>query len=182
MHIEILTEDSSSQRLLEHLLPKLIGPLGDPHTWRLHPYRGMGRIPAGLSATSDPSKRILLTELPRLLRGNVNTPRVDAVVVVLDTDRRDCVAFLAELKALAASCNASHLVMFRLAIEEIEAWYFGDRAALQQAYPKARMRGSGRLCAGLRVRHLGNHGRSHTRWRRTRRQASRMAPAGPAQA
>ncbi len=140
MHIEILTEDSSGQRLLEHLLPKVIGPHGQPHTWRLHAYRGIGRIPAGLSATSDPSKRILLTELPRLLRGYMNTPWVDAVVVVLDADHRDCVAFLAELTALAASCDASRLVMFRLAIEEIEAWYLGDRAALQHAYPKARMR------------------------------------------
>ena len=29
-------------------------------------------------------------------------------------------------------------VAFRLAIEEIEAWYFGDRSALLSAYPKAR--------------------------------------------
>jgi len=28
--------------------------------------------------------------------------------------------------------------MFRLAIEEMEAWYFGDREALLQAYPRAR--------------------------------------------
>ncbi len=140
MHIEILTEDSSGQRLLEYLLPKLIGPHGDPHTWRLHTYRGIGRIPTGLSAASDPSKRILLTELPRLLRGYVNTPWVDAVVVVLDTDHRDCATFLAELKTLAMSCGASHLVLFRLAIEEIEAWYLGDRSALLRAYPKARTR------------------------------------------
>ena len=29
-------------------------------------------------------------------------------------------------------------VVFRLAIEEIEAWYLGDRAALLGAYPKAK--------------------------------------------
>ena len=29
-------------------------------------------------------------------------------------------------------------IMFRLAIEEIEAWYFGDRGALLAAYPKAK--------------------------------------------
>jgi hypothetical protein len=140
MHIEILTEDSSSQRLLEHLLPKVIGPHGQPHVWRFHSYRGIGRIPSGMSATSDPSKRILLTELPRLLKGYVKSAGYDAVVVVMDADNRDCVAFLAELKALAASCGASHMVLFRLAIEEIEAWYLGDRVALQHAYPNARMR------------------------------------------
>lgn len=140
MHIEILTEDSSSQRLLEHLLPKMIGSLGDPHTWRLHPYRGIGRIPGGMSAASDPSKRILLTELPRLLRGYAKTPGIDAVVILLDTDKRDCSAFLAELQSLASSCDAAHLVMFRLAIEEVEAWYLGDRPALQRAYPRVRSR------------------------------------------
>jgi hypothetical protein len=140
MHIEILTEDSSGQCLLEHLIPKLIGPLGEPHSWRFHAYRGVGRIPKGLLASADPSKRILLDQLPRLLRGYVNTHGIDAVVVVLDTDARDCVAFLTELRSIAASCGASDIVLFRLAIEEIEAWYLGDRAALQRAYPKARMR------------------------------------------
>lgn len=140
MHIEILTEDSSSQRLLEHLMPKLIGPYGAPHSWRVHPYRGIGRIPTGLSATSDPSKRILLDQLPRVLRGYTATPGYDAVVVLLDADGRGCATFLTELRSLAASCGASHLVLFRLAIEETEAWYLGDRSALQRAYPKARMR------------------------------------------
>ena len=140
MHIEILTEDSSGRRLLEHLLPKLIGQQGEQHTWRLHAYRGVGRIPAKLSPASDPAKRILLDQLPRLLRGYVRTPGVDAVVVVLDADNRDCAAFLSELKTLAASCGASHLTLFRLAIEEVEAWYLGDRSVLVRAYPATKLR------------------------------------------
>lgn len=140
MHIEILTEDSSGQRLLEHLVPKLIGPLGEPHTWRFHAYRGIGRVPARLAAASDPSKRILLDRLPRLLRGYVKTPGIDAVVVVVDADDRDCAGFLSELQSVAVSCGAAHLTLFRLAIEEVEAWYLGDRSALYRAYPSARMR------------------------------------------
>lgn len=140
MHIEILTEDSSGQRLLEHLMPKLIGPNGESHSWRSHAYRGIGRIPAGLTGSSDPSKRILMDRLPRILSGYVKTPGIDAVVVILDTDDRDCKAFLAELRALAMSCGSSRLALFRLAIEEIEAWYLGDRAAMLRAYPKARTR------------------------------------------
>jgi hypothetical protein len=138
MHIEILTEDRSGQRLLEHLMPSLLGPPGEPHTWRLHAYRGIGRIPSRLSPASDPSHRVLLDQLPRLLRGYVRTPGIDAVVVVLDADDRDCAGFLAELRSLAASCGASDLTLFRLAIEEVEAWYLGDRAALLRAYPTAR--------------------------------------------
>lgn len=138
MHIEILVEDSSGEKLLKVLLPQLLGPQGDPHTWRLHAYKGIGRIPHGLVTKADPAKRILLDQLPKLLRGYGKTPGIDAVVVVLDTDKRDCTEFLIELKAAADSCNPAPNTMFRLAIEEIEAWYLGDQEALLAAYPRAK--------------------------------------------
>ncbi len=136
MHIEILVEDSSGERLLDALLPKLLGELNNPHSWRVHAYKGIGRIPKHLNAGADPTKRILLDQLPRLLRGYGKTPGVDAVVVVLDTDKRNCIEFLSELKAVAAECDPAPRTMFRLAIEEVEAWYLGDREALTEAYPK----------------------------------------------
>lgn len=138
MHIEILVEDSSGAKLLEVLLPQLLGAQGEPHTWRLHAYKGIGRIPVGLTTKGDPAKRILLDTLPKALRGYSKTPGVDAVVVVLDTDRRDCKAFLKELKSVAKACDATSKTLFRLAIEEMEAWYLGDRDALLRAYPRAK--------------------------------------------
>lgn len=139
MHIEILVEDSSGEKLLQVLLPQLLGPQGEPHTWHLHAYKGTGQIPKDLVAKADPTKRILLDRLPRLLRGYGKTPGIDAVVVVLDTDKRDCAAFLAELKAVADGCSPAPKTLFRLAIEEIEAWYFGDQDALLKAYPRAKL-------------------------------------------
>lgn len=139
MHIEVLVEDSSGAKLLENLLPKIIGSQGVPHTWRIHPYKGIGRLPAGLTAKTDPSKRALLDQLPRLLAGYGKTPGIDAVAVVVDSDRRDCKSFLQELKGLLANCHPAPNTLFRLAIEEIEAWFFGDRQALQAAYPRARI-------------------------------------------
>lgn len=138
MHIEILVEDSSGEKLLNVLVPKIIGERGNPHTWRIHSYKGIGRIPKGLKVTADPVKRILLDQLPKLLAGYGRTPGVDAVVVVLDVDRRDCSKFLQELIAVAEACNPSPKTLFRLAIEEMEAWLLGDRAALQGAYPRAK--------------------------------------------
>ncbi len=138
MHIEILVEDSSGEKLLEAVLPKLLGEQGSPHSWRVHAYKGIGRIPKNLNAGADPTKRILLDRLPKLLRGYGKTPGIDAVVVALDTDKRNCVDFLAELKALAAGCNPAPNTLFRLAIEEVEAWYLGDRNALKSAYPRAK--------------------------------------------
>ncbi|CAN5664054.1 DUF4276 family protein [soil metagenome] len=138
MHIEVLVEDSSGEKLLGILLPQFLGAYAEPHTWRLRSYKGIGRIPPGLKTTADPAKRILLEQLPKLLRGYGKTPGIDAVAIVLDSDSRDCVTFLQELKALAESCDPRPHAMFRLAIEEMEAWYFGDRHALTTAYPRAR--------------------------------------------
>jgi len=138
MHVEILIEDSSGEQLLNCLLPRILGPLGGPHTWRLHSYKGIGRIPRDLKTTGDASKRILLDQVPKILRGYAKSPGIDAIVVVLDSDRKDCKAFLAELKALADDCDMSSKTLFRLAIEETEAWYLGDREALAKAYPRAK--------------------------------------------
>lgn len=138
MHIEILVEDSSGGTLLESLLPLFWGQHGEPHTWRMHFYKGIGRIPKGLVTTGDPAKRILLAQLPKVLRGYGKTPGIDAVVVVLDADRRDCSTFLKELKTVAEACRPRPNALFRLAIEEMEAWYLGDRSALLSAYPKAK--------------------------------------------
>ena len=105
MHIEVLVEDSSGEKLLQVLLPQLIGPQGNPHTWRLHAYKGIGRIPSGLVTKADPAKRILLDQLPKLMRGYGKTPGIDAVVIVLDADKRECSEFLSDLKTAAAACN-----------------------------------------------------------------------------
>ena len=127
MHIEILVEDASGKKLLSVLLPKLLGPSDTAHTWRIHAYKGVGHIPPNLKGKTDPNKRILLDNLPRLLQGYANTPGIDAVVVLVDTDDRNCAAFLAELNKLAAASAPTLTVLIRLAIEEIEAWYLGDK-------------------------------------------------------
>ena len=139
MHIEVLVEDSSGEKLLNFLLPKILGAQGSPHTWKLHSYRGIGRIPKNMKVNADPAKRILLDQLPRLLQGYGRTPGIDAVVVVLDSDRRKCAKFLGELRNVLQGCKpAPRRTLFRLAIEELEAWYLGDRAALLSAYPRAK--------------------------------------------
>lgn len=138
MHIEVLVEDSSGAKLVETLLPALIGRYGEPHTWRVHAYKGIGRLPPSLAAGGDPAKRALLNQLPRLLAGYGKTPGIDAVVVLVDSDERDCRVFLGELKELLAKCDPAPNTIFRLAIEEMEAWYLGDRQAILSAYPKAK--------------------------------------------
>ena len=60
MHFEILVEDQSGKRMLDILVPQIIG---DAHTFRVVDYRGIGRLPKGMTSSSEPRKRILLDQL-----------------------------------------------------------------------------------------------------------------------
>ena len=136
MHFEFLTEDQSSARSMEILIPKL---LGNGITFRIHPYKGIGRIPKGLSPKSDACKRILLDQLPKILSGYGKNPHCGIVVVVCDLDDKNKQAFLSELNDILDACKSKPETLFCLAIEEFEAWYLGDLNAVLKAYPKAKI-------------------------------------------
>ena len=140
MHFEFLVEDASGGILLESLVEKILGTNGANHTYRIHPYKGVGSIPKGMAGSIDVRKRILLDRLPALLRGyGKSFQHIDAaVVVVVDLDTRDCLAFKKELLGVLRACNPAPTTLFRIAIEEIEAWLLGDRNAILAAYPTAR--------------------------------------------
>lgn len=141
MHFEILVEDQSGKIVLDLLVPKLLK--GDEtHTFRVHPYKGIGRIPKGMKPGQDPKKRILLDQLPRLLRGyGAALQHMEAVViVVVDLDERNCMSFKQEILAIADRCKPRPRLLVRIAIEEMEAWLLGDRGAVLAAYPRATLR------------------------------------------
>jgi hypothetical protein len=123
--------------LLEIIVPKIIDA---EHTCKIIPYKGLGRIPGNLKTVQDPSKRILLEQLPRLLGGYGKTwcrLGYDAVmIVVVDCDNRNCKEFKKELFRVLESCYPKPKVFFRIAVEEMEAWLLGDREAVCQAYHK----------------------------------------------
>lgn len=137
MHIEVLVEDSSGAALMNHLMSKFLGDGAQAHTWRITPYKGIGQIPKKMTGQTDVAKKTLLDNLPRLLKGYARTPGYDAVLVVIDTDGRPVETFKNELSSLLSQCSGAPQTVFCLATEEVEAWYFGDRDALLQAYPRA---------------------------------------------
>jgi len=140
MHFEVLVEDQSGSIALDVVLEKILDENGANHSWRLHRYKEIGRIPKNLHAVADPRKRLLLNHLPRLLRGYGRSLQTgsDCVVVVLDLDNRNCVQFKQELLAVQNACNPRPRTLFRIAIEEFEAWLLGDRGAVKTAYPHAK--------------------------------------------
>ncbi|MGD9826126.1 hypothetical protein [Desulfobacter sp.] len=141
MHFEILVEDQSGKKALDILVPKIIG---DDHTFNVHPYKGIGRIPKNLGGKADVSKRILLDQLPKLLRGYGNTfakypagfPA--AVILVCDLDDKCLKAFRQELLDILNACDPKPETRFCICIEEGEAWFLGDIPAVRSAYPKAK--------------------------------------------
>ena len=90
------------------------------------------------------NKRILLDQLPRLLRGygrtfaNYPADYPAAVVLVCDLDDKCLKAFRQELFTILNDCNPPPETRFCIAIEEGEAWFLGDIPAVKSAYPKAK--------------------------------------------
>jgi hypothetical protein len=141
MHLEILVEDASGELLLGALLPKILGENGTSHTWRTHSYKGIGRIPKDLKGKTDPSKRILLDRLPKVLAGYGKSLQGSdsAVIVVVDLDDRECIGFKRELLQILMRCHPRPRAIFRFAIEEMEAWLLGDRKAVLKEFPRAKV-------------------------------------------
>lgn len=140
MHIEFLVEDQSGQKALEILVPQI---LPADVTVKFHAYKGVGGIPRDMKDAKDPAKRILLTNLPKLLKGYGKTfqgygPNYRAaVVLVCDLDDRNLDEFLAELNDVLQACDPKPNTRFCIAIEEGEAWFLGDLSAILRAYPRA---------------------------------------------
>ncbi|MPZ82238.1 MAG: DUF4276 family protein [Actinophytocola sp.] len=127
MNLEFLVEEPSTERALRLLLPKIIP--GVP--FEIRDFRGKGR---------------LLSQLPNRLLGYRSwiDSTSTCVVVVVDRDDDDCVELNARLRRIAEQAGMRTQpgpfgpvqVLIRIAIEELEAWFFGDVAAIQRAYPK----------------------------------------------
>ena len=139
MRFEVLVEDKSGSIAVRILLEKILGVNGAEHSWKVHPFKGIGRIPKDLHQEPDPANRLLLDNLPRLLRGyGKGLGDYAADIIVVDLDDRNCVDFKEDLLAVLEACDPSPTTLFRIAIEESEAWLLGDRDAVKAAYPNAR--------------------------------------------
>ena len=141
MHFEILVEDISGKTALEILIPKIIST--KKHTFNIHSYKGIGhKVPKDLKSTSDAKKRILLDRLPKIVRGwgkTLSDPDYSFVLIVIcDLDNRCLSTFRRELLDLVDKCTPKPKTQFCIAIEEGEAWYLGDIAAVREAYPRAK--------------------------------------------
>jgi len=112
---------------LRLVLPKVLGGT----SFEVYPHQG---------------KDELLQRLPDRFRGYASwLPSTYRIAVVVDRDDDDCTALKRRLDRMAREAGLSTrprtaaqpwAVVSRVAIEELEAWYFGDWEAVRSAYPR----------------------------------------------
>ena len=112
------------------------------HALTVIQHRGKGRLPVEPSRRPDPRREGLLDQLPAKLRayGRVLDPATDRILVFLDLDDDDCGELKERLLRTLDTCDPKPYVLFRIAIEETEAFYLGDHEAVKRAFPQANLR------------------------------------------
>lgn len=138
MRLHILVEGRSEEAFLKEFLPRL---LPAAHSFTVFPHQGKGRLSAAPDKKPDPKRRGLLDQLPAKLRafGKALNSDTDRVVVLVDLDDQDCYDLKKRLKRLLKRCRPAPAVLFRIAIEETEAFFLGDSAAVKKAFPQAKV-------------------------------------------
>jgi hypothetical protein len=127
-NVKVLVEEPSMEAALTLLLPRILGRT----PFKIHTHQG---------------KLDLLAKLPSRLRGYAAwIPATWRILIVVDRDDDDRAALEARIEAIVAEAGLAtpsttrspsrDVVVIRLAIEELEAWYFGDWKAVRAAYPK----------------------------------------------
>jgi len=124
--VEIFVEEASMEAALRVLVPKIVDL-----DFEVYPHD---------------SKPELLARLPTRLAGYAAwMPASWRILVIVDRDADDCVALRQQLDAISvraglrpdAKPGHTRQVVNRIAIEELEAWFFGDWDAVRAAYPYA---------------------------------------------
>lgn len=124
----VLVEEYSMEAALEILLPRMLGDIE-------------------FQIIRFQCKNDLLKQLPFRLNGYRQwLPETWSILVLVDRDDDDCIVLKQILEGQAeaagfltktkAAAGQRFKVTNRIVIEELEAWYFGDWAAVKSAYPK----------------------------------------------
>jgi len=137
MRLHILVEGRAEEAFLTEWLPRLL----PAHSFIVLPHQGKGRLSTDRRKKRNPKQRGLLDQLPAKLRayGKALNSDTDRVVVLVDLDDQDCYDLKKRLNNLLRHCDPKPTVLFRIAIEETEAFFLGDSAGVKKAFPQAKV-------------------------------------------
>ena len=137
MMFHILVEGTSDDPTITEILTRRFG-LSRGGQFQVHPHGGKGKLPQNPNAKPDPKDRTLFGQLPAKLRAFAVKGADVCVVVLVDQDDDDCVQLLIDLQKMLAKLKTRPVnVLFRIAMEEIEAWFLADQQAVAAAYANA---------------------------------------------
>ena len=114
--IYFLLEERSMQRALENLLPLIIP--GESYEIRSHN-----------------GKEDLQLAIRKVVPTLSRQPGV-IIVILHDQNSHNCLELKNKLKVLSERADCE--VLIRIVCKELEAWFLGDMAAIEQAYPRFR--------------------------------------------
>ncbi|WAE72032.1 DUF4276 family protein [Streptomonospora nanhaiensis] len=133
--LEVLVEEESAALLLRRNLRSWLG-CGSETIIKVRPFKG---------------KPALLQKLPVVLEGYAALRRNGhdvRVLVLVDQDADDCSVLKGQLEDMACEAGLGtrqtsrgrpFVVVNRMAVRELENWYFGDWEAVRSAFPKIRV-------------------------------------------
>ena len=145
MHFEILVEDASGKLMLEQIVPKILGPKGKPHKYRIINIQELKHRVMMQRSPRDRKKllpwdTILLQTLTSQLAayGRSFYKKNSVVIVIVDLDYHQRETFQQTLERCFVGHRPSPDGAVCLAVEEGEAWLLGDLSAVRHAYPLAK--------------------------------------------
>ena len=128
MHMIFFTEEPSAEKVLQMIIPKIISQC----TFDIYTFQG---------------KKDLLKKLPFRLNGFKSWVSDSyRFIILIDLDDDSCIELKNKMEEIAKKTglitksrkrsDGFFHVVNRIAIEELEAWFFGDFDAMLKAYPK----------------------------------------------
>lgn len=128
-HFEIIVEEPSMEAFLTACLPRI---LPKNCTFAIRTHQGKAALLRNLGNRLNAYAKWLLPEM--------------RIVVIVDRDKDDCQKLKSKLEQICEKAGLQSKrvasgpdwqVVTRIAIEELEAWYFGDWHAVCLAFPRA---------------------------------------------
>lgn len=114
--LHVFTEEPSAKIVFEAILPKI---LPNDVQFRVYPHQGKKDLEKALK-TTVPS----ISKMPGA-----------TILITRDQDNEECLDVkLSILNKLDGNCKCPYCI--RIICKELEAWFLGDLAAIQSAYPR----------------------------------------------
>lgn len=140
MYFQFLIEDSSTAKLIKHVMDKMQIKHPDREIlYEIKYFSGIGHL-GKKGNLMERKGNNLLNNLPLYMKAfDKALKNIDALlVVVVDNDKRNNIQFRKQLEQVAETLHLDINYIFCIAVKEMEAWLLGDEQAILEAYPYAK--------------------------------------------